>query len=68
MLGAGIILLRACRLRPSQIAQLYAALLHGVVAGSDLMLTDTASEVDYASTLFTMLELNFGEPTFYERR
>ena len=44
----------ACAL--AQIAQLYAALLQAVVAGPDLMLTDTAPKRGYALTLFTMSE------------
>jgi hypothetical protein len=36
---------------PSEIAQHYAASLHSVVAGSDLMFTLTALKAGYAPTL-----------------
>ena len=52
----------ACTL--SAIAQLYAALLHCVVAGSDLMLTDTASKRGYAPILFTMSDTDLLEHPF----
>ena len=48
----------------AEITQLYAALLHCVVAASDLMVTDTASKGGHAPILFTMSDTGFGEHPF----
>jgi hypothetical protein len=45
----------------SETAQLYAMLLHSLVAGSDLMFTNTASKGGYAPTLFTQCRIQASE-------
>ena len=44
-----------------EIPQLYAAFLHLMLAGRDLVGTDTTSKGSYAPTLFTVLDTSFQE-------
>jgi hypothetical protein len=50
---------------PSEIAQLYGALLHRVVAGLNLTVTDTAPTGGNTFTLFTTWDTNFCDSTLY---